>query len=119
MAKLRRPFDVTTPAQVAALASIDEQDEIANRRRLNTDGLERLEAILRDADLSPVPSLGNFVYVDSGTDANVLFDRLLHEGVIVRPCGGFGAPTAVRITVGSPDELDYFAAALSRVLQPA
>jgi histidinol-phosphate aminotransferase len=119
MAKVRRPFDITTPAQVAALASIDEQGEIANRRRLNTAGLVRLDAILRDADLRPVSSLGNFVYVDTATDANVLFDSLLREGVIVRPCGGFGSPTAVRVTVGSPDELDYFAAALGRVLQPA
>jgi histidinol-phosphate aminotransferase len=119
IAKVRRPFDITTPAQVAALASIDEPEELANRRSLNTEGLGRLEAILSEAGMSPVPSLGNFVYVDTGTDANVLFDSLLHEGVIVRPCGGFGSPTAIRVTVGSPDELDFFAAALGRVLQPA
>ena len=36
--------------------------------------------------------------------------------MIVRPLAGFGAPTAIRISVGTPDELDLFAAALGRVL---
>jgi histidinol-phosphate/aromatic aminotransferase/cobyric acid decarboxylase-like protein len=37
----------------------------------------------------------------------------------VRPLAGFGAPTAVRITVGTPDEIDALATALDRVLAPA
>jgi Histidinol-phosphate/aromatic aminotransferase and cobyric acid decarboxylase len=37
----------------------------------------------------------------------------------VRPLGGFGAPGAVRITVGTPEELEAFAEALSRVLATA
>jgi histidinol-phosphate aminotransferase len=71
------------------------------------------------AGLAPVPSVGNFVYVDTGGDANVLFEQLLREGIIVRPLTGFGATTAIRISVGAPDELDHLAVALARVLQPA
>ena len=52
-------------------------------------------------------------------DATELFERLLREGVIVRPLAGFGAPTAIRVSVGTPDELDLFAAALGRVLAAA
>jgi histidinol-phosphate/aromatic aminotransferase/cobyric acid decarboxylase-like protein len=37
----------------------------------------------------------------------------------VRPLTGFGAPTAIRVSVGTPEELDVFAAALGRVLQTA
>jgi histidinol-phosphate aminotransferase len=66
-----------------------------------------------------VPSVGNFVYVDVGSDATELFERLLHEGVIVRPLAGFGSPTAIRVSVGTPDELDEFAGALGRVLARA
>src|SRR5206468_8625184 len=43
MAKVRRPFDVTTTAQVAAVASIADDAEIARRRAVNAHGLERLE----------------------------------------------------------------------------
>jgi histidinol-phosphate aminotransferase len=116
LAKVRRPFDVTTPAQVAALASLDDSAELARRRAVNAGGLQRLEAILREHGFEPVPSVGNFLYVETGGDAKELFEQLLREGIIVRPLAGFGAPTAVRITVGTPEELDLFGSALGRVL---
>ena len=119
MAKVRRPFDITTPAQVAAVASIGDVDELARRREVNRGGLARLEAILHDHGLEPAPSVGNFVYVDTGADGTVLFDQLLREGVIVRPLAGFGSPSAIRISVGTPEELEVLAAALSHVLQRA
>jgi histidinol-phosphate aminotransferase len=66
--------------------------------------------------LVPVgPAVGNFVFVDLGEDARPLFDRLLHEGVIVRPLHGFGAPTAIRVTVGTPDEHAFLDDVLGRV----
>ena len=119
MAKVRRPFDLTTPAQVAALASLDGAEELANRRALNSDGLAQLEKMLREHGLEPVPSVGNFLYVETGADGNDLFERLLREGIIVRPLAGFGSPTAIRISVGSRDEFDMLNDALGRVLQPA
>ena len=82
MAKLRRPFDVTTTAQAAALASLADPDEVARRRALNASGLVALGAILRAPRLRlPPPSpVGNFVYVDLGEDAAPLFERLLERG---------------------------------------
>ena len=119
MAKVRRPFDLTTSAQAAAIASIGDVAEIARRRAVNTHGLAHLQQALDAHGLEPVSSVGNFLYVDTGTDAGELFDRLLHEGIIVRPLAGFGSPTAIRISVGTPEELDLFAAALGRVLARA
>ena len=46
-----------------------------------------------------------------------LFERLLREGIIVRPLAGFGSPTAIRISVGTPEELDVLREALGRVLR--
>ncbi len=119
LAKVRRPFDITTPAQVAALASIGEETELVRRRRVNAEGLAKLDAVLRGHGFDPAPSVGNFVFADTGGDATVLFERLLREGVIVRPLAGFGSPAAIRVSVGTPEELDIFAAALGRVLQIA
>jgi histidinol-phosphate aminotransferase len=115
MAKVRRPFDVTTTAQVAALASLDGEIELARRRASNAEGLERLAVALRESGLEPAAgAVGNFLYVEVGDDAPGLFERLLREGVIVRPLQGFGAPWALRISVGSPEENELFAAALGR-----
>jgi len=114
--KVRPAFHVTATAQAAALASIGDEEELARRRALNAEGRARLEAILREHGLEPVgPAVGNFVYVEVG-DARSVFDRLLREGVIVRPLDGFGAPTAIRVSVGTNDELDVFATAIGHVL---
>lgn len=114
--KVRPAFHVTASAQAAALASIGDDEEIGRRRASNAEGRARLEAILRDHGLDPVgPALGNFVYVEVG-DARTVFDELLGQGVIVRPLEGFGAPTAIRVSVGTNDELEAFAAAIGHVL---
>ena len=54
-------------------------------------------------------AVGNFLYVESAATAPTLYERLLREGVIVRPLHGFGAPTAIRVSVGTPEELDFLA----------
>jgi histidinol-phosphate aminotransferase len=116
ISKVKRAFDVTSPAQEAALASLDDDAEIARRRALNAEGRAELERILGAAGLEPAgPAVGNFLYADVGEDSRPFFERLLREGVIVRPLHGFGAPTAVRITVGTPDEHEFLADALARI----
>jgi histidinol-phosphate aminotransferase len=116
LGKTRRAFDITTPGQEAALASLDAADELMRRRELNQQGRAELERLLRDAGYDVVPrSVGNFVYVDVGDDAQALFDALLRQGVIVRPLASFGAPTAIRVTVGTPDEHAFLAQALQRL----
>ena len=55
MAKVRRPFDITTPAQVAALASIGDDAELARRRAVNAEGLARLESLLQEHGLVAGP----------------------------------------------------------------
>jgi histidinol-phosphate aminotransferase len=120
MTKTRRPFDVTTPAQAAALASLDDHVEIERRRSLNASGLAELTRTLRDLGFEPAPgAVGNFLYVEIGDEAPRVYDALLREGVIVRPLAGFGAPHALRISVGSPEENAFFAEALGRVLARA
>jgi histidinol-phosphate aminotransferase len=114
--KVRRAFDVAATAQAAALASIANDDEIARRRDQNATGRAVLEATLRDHGLEPAgPALGNFVYAEVG-DGRALFEQLLQQGVIVRPLTGFGAPSAIRVSVGTPEENAIFADALGHVL---
>jgi histidinol-phosphate aminotransferase len=120
MTKTRRPFDVTTQAQAAALASLDDDAEIARRRALNAEGLAQLDRTLRERGFAPGEgAVGNFLFVEVGDEAPRLYEALLREGVIVRPLAGFGAPRALRISVGSPEENVYFGEALGRVLARA
>jgi histidinol-phosphate aminotransferase len=116
IAKVRRAFDITTPAQEAALASLDSPEELARRRELNATGRAQLDEILREHGLEPAgPAVGNFLFAHVGDDSRPFFERLLREGVIVRPTHGFGAPGAIRVTVGTEDEHRFLASALERV----
>jgi len=119
MRKVQRAFDVTTPAQEAALASLDDDAELERRRAVNRDAMAALEAVLREHGFDPIsPAVGNFLFVDVGEDAAALDQRLLRRGVIVRPMGSFGAPSALRITAGTPEEIAFLAEQLDAVLVP-
>jgi histidinol-phosphate aminotransferase len=114
--KVRRAFDVTADAQVAALASLGDDAELARRRAACAHERERVVAILERAGFEVAkPAVANFVYAETGGDGRVLFDALLREGVIVRPLGGFGSETAIRVTIGTSEENTFLADALARL----
>jgi histidinol-phosphate aminotransferase len=114
--KVQRAFDVSSTGQEAALASLADEEELARRRQVNREAMARLEEILRNEGFEPAtPALGNFQFVEVGEDAEALNAALLRQGVIVRPMGAFGAPTALRITAGTPEEIDFLAEALAAV----
>jgi histidinol-phosphate aminotransferase len=112
---------VNQPAQEAALASLHEQEAIALRVRHAQGAREFLFEALADAGLQPEPPHANFVYADvPGGDGEGLARRLLEEeGVIIRALTGFGAPGAIRVTAGTDEENEIFAAALRSVLASA
>ena len=121
--KVRRAFDISSPAQVAALASLRAPGaaaEVERRRRLNAEGRPAIEAALQEHGFDPLtPAVANFVFAEVGEDSRPLFEQLLREGVIVRPTRGFGAPGGIRVTVGTPEENAFFAEALGRVVSLA
>ena len=115
IAKVRNAFDVTSAGQEAALASLTDESEIARRRRANGEARALLMDALRARGFEPAgPAVANFLFVRV-PDAEALNAALLRQGVIVRPMGPFGAPDALRITVGTPDEIAFLADALDVV----
>lgn len=117
--KVQNAFDVTQPAQDAAIASLGDDAEVARRREANAVGRAQLEQGLARLGLSTAPSVANFLFVELGRDARPVFEALLREGVIVRPMHGFGAPEALRISVGTEEENRICLEALARVLPSA
>ena len=116
--KVRRAFDVTSVGQQAALASLDEAAEIARRRSVNEESMALLQNLLREHRFEPAgPAVANFLFVRVG-DADGLNDALLRRGVIVRPMRPFGAPDALRITAGTPEEVAFLGDALATLERP-
>ena len=119
LGRVRNVFDVSGPAQAAALASLAEGDaHLPERIRLNDSERATVAAGLRALGLEPLPSSANFLLIDLGSPerAQAMNVALLSRGVIVRPARAFGAPAAIRVTIGLPDENARFLAAAGEVL---
>ena len=114
--RIRPPFNVNSLAQAAALAALDDEPHILECVRLIDAGRQFLYDEFKALGLKYVPSRANFILVDVGRSAAEIYQKLLREGVIVRPMTSFGMETALRITVGTPQENRRLVRALGAVL---
>lgn len=122
LGRVRGAFDVSAPAQAAAVASLSEADaELPERVGLIERERDRLAAFLEGLGAPPLPSAGNFLYVALGSEARAaaVNRELVEAGVMVRPTGPFGAPEGLRMTIGWPEENDRLMAALPDALSSA
>lgn len=100
----REPFSVNLLAQAAAIAALEDAEHLGATLDLNRVGKLFLAESFRALGLHFIPSHANFVMVDLGRPAGPVFESLVRQGIIVRPCGGFGRPNWIRVTIGRPDE---------------
>lgn len=113
--QVRPPFNVSSLAQAAALAALDDDAHVSASRKANRAGLDQLATGLGSMGVDYVPSVANFLLVEVG-DGRTSYEALLRQGVIVRPMAGYGLAAYVRVTVGTEEENDRFLKALSRWL---
>ncbi len=116
LGRVKAPFNVTRLAQKAAVASLENDDFKNESAKLNTRNREKLFNQLRDMGLRVIPSETNFLLFFPGTDVEELNQRLLKEGVIIRPLQAFGIPDGMRVTVGFEEDNDYFIEKLKKCL---
>jgi histidinol-phosphate aminotransferase len=115
----RNVFDVNGVAQAAAVASLAEADALLPERvSLNTVERATVAAGLRELGQAPLPSEANFLLVDLGSPerAQAVNAALLTRGVIVRPARAFGAPAALRVTIGDAEQNARFLGAAAEAL---
>jgi histidinol-phosphate aminotransferase len=116
MNRIRQPFNVNSLGQAAALAALDDDAHVLECVRMIEAGRHFLYDEFKSIGLQYVPSRANFILVDVGRSAADIYQKLLHQGVIVRPMTPFGLETAFRITVGTPEENRKLVKALRVVL---
>lgn len=116
MQRVRQPFNVNAPAQWAALAALDDAEHVQRSLGVNQQGVKYLQTEFARLGLSYVPSQANFILVRVGNGPEV-FQRLLQQGVIVRPMVGYKFPEHVRVTVGTMAQNQKLIGALERLIQ--
>ena len=114
--RVRQPFNVNSLALVAAKIALADDDYLVETRALNAKGLKQLEGGFSALNLNYIPSKGNFITVDVGGDAVQIYEKLLHEGVIVRPISGYDLPNHLRVSVGTAEQNELLLKALKKVL---
>ena len=115
MNRVRQPFNVNNLALVGAIAALDDHVFIAESFALNRQGMEQLVAGIKRLGLEHIPSHGNFVTI-AVSDGAAINQKLLRQGVIVRPIAGYGMPNHLRVTVGLESENVRFLEALEKCL---
>ncbi len=115
MNRVRQPFNVNNLALAGALAALGDHLFVAESYELNRRGMEQLIAGLKRHGLEHIPSHGNFVTFRAG-NATAVNQKLLEQGVIVRPIGGYGLPEWLRVTIGTEPENARFLEALEKAL---
>ncbi len=116
MNRVRQPFNVNNLAIAAAVAALDDSEFLEQSHALNQRGMAQITEGLRHLGLDYIPSCGNFVCFQV-RDAMKVNQRLLQQGVIVRPLGGYEMPGHLRVTIGLERENARFLDALKEVLQ--
>jgi histidinol-phosphate aminotransferase len=113
-ARMRNTFSVSSVAQAAAMAAIDDQSH--TQRVVESNALQSrvLTQGLTGLGYRAVPTSANFVFCDIGEDAGDFASRLQDEGVAVRPLGHWGAQNCIRVTIGKPDQNQAFLQAAGR-----
>ena len=119
--RVRQPFNVNSLALAAAVAALDDQAFVAKSCEMNSTGMRQLEQGFAALGLAYIPSVGNFVsfslpHAGGKAQAAIVYEKLLRQGVIVRPVAGYGMPDHLRVTVGLPEENARFLASLQTAI---
>ena len=114
--RVRQPFNVNAPAQVAAVAALRDHEHVRDSVALNEAGLAQLTAGFGRLGLEYIPSVGNFVAVDLDRPAAPIDQALLRAGCIARSVANYGLPHHLRVSVGLQEENSRFLIALEQVL---
>jgi histidinol-phosphate aminotransferase len=110
---VRLPYHLSAVTQAVARAALALAAEpLATVAKLRTER-DGLVAWLRQRGLSVADSDANFVLFGEFESRRAVWQGLLDRGVLVREVG---PPRWLRVTVGTPDEMAAFRAALDEVL---
>lgn len=113
---VREPFNVSSVAQVGAIAAVKDKKFLAKTKRVTQQGRRFLYTEFKKLGLRYVPSVTNFVLFETGKDAPDVCKRLLKKGVIVRNMKAWALDSFIRVTVGTEKENRRFIKELKKII---
>jgi histidinol-phosphate aminotransferase len=116
--KIKLPFEPAMPSQAAGLAAIGDDAHLQRTLSNNREQLAILRSSLEKLGVMTLPSAANFVTLvfPDASVATSITEKLMQKGVIVRHLVAFGWPALVRVSIGLPEENQFFLQQLATVL---
>lgn len=118
--RIRGPFNVNLPAQLAGAAATRDVEFNARLKAHNAQWRDWLTAELHSNYMRVVPSQANFIMVlfPDGDFAAKAFETLRERGLIVREIGqSYGIPNGLRISIGSEQAMRGVAGILKALVK--
>jgi histidinol-phosphate aminotransferase len=113
--RVRNSFSISVVAEAAGLAAIRDHEHIRKTVENNAAGAAWLMQRFSELGIRAVPTSANFIYFTVDEDADAFARRMQAEGVIVRSLVPWGAPNAIRVSIGTQEQNETFARALKKV----
>jgi histidinol-phosphate aminotransferase len=111
-APMRVIFSVSSVAQAAASAALRDSDHIRRAVQNNLEQADVLAAGMKDLGFSVPQTWANFLYCKLVQGGGAFAEQLRAFGIVVQPLGAWGAPNAIRVSIGTPEQNQAFLRAL-------
>ena len=116
--RMQDTYSVSSVAQAAALAALDDEEHVTRSVSHNAEQADRHRISLSKLRFRVVPTWANFLYCDLRQDAAAISQRLREQGISVRPLGPWGAPTCIRISIGTVPQNEKLLEAMRGIQAP-
>ena len=106
---------VNIMALAAAIASLNDPEQVPNGRRMNSETKQFVSAQIKQLGYEHIPSQANFIMIDMKRPVRPLIDSMNRSGVSVGRA--FPAlPNHMRVTIGKQNEMEAFLAAFRKTV---
>jgi histidinol-phosphate aminotransferase len=116
--KVKLPFEPSLIAQRGAIGALKDYPHLERTIRNNTKRYYETLKFLDEKGFRPIRSVTNFICFKTGSEeaSDYLFNKLLDEGVIIRPLKANKLPEWVRVSIGLREEMLHFYEAMEKIL---
>jgi histidinol-phosphate aminotransferase len=113
--RVRLPYHLSALTQAAGLVALDHREDALAILDAVREQRDRILAALPGLGAETFPSDANFVLFRPSRPADQVWQGLLDRGVLVRDFTSL-IPQGLRVTAGTPEEVDLFLSALEEVV---
>jgi histidinol-phosphate aminotransferase len=114
---VRPPFNVSSVAQAAAIAALDDDDHVRSTQEQGRESKQYWYGEFERLGLPYVPTQANFVLVDTKRDCRIVFEGLMKRGITVRTGDIWGLDTMIRVSYGTMAQNRKFIEALEAIVK--